>query len=141
MAVIAFAVYAWLRRDERARIMWLLLVAWVALGVVLTVTLSLNANPSEWLSFFAVLAYLAGLLALLLFGVGLYVERRRWPGVFVIAIVLLFIPAMISAAALPEMVRNVRLVETLGNPVVYMGPVGWLSGCSAWRAAWRAEPA
>jgi len=131
VAVIAFAVYAWLRRDERARIVWLLLVAWVALGVVLTVTLFLNASPSEWLSFFAVLTYLAGLLALLLFGVGLYVERRRWPGVFVIAIVLLFIPAMISAAALPEMVRYVRLVETLGNPVVYMGPVGWLSGCSA----------
>jgi MFS family permease len=130
VAVIAFAVYAWLRRDERARIVWLLLVTWVALGVVLTVTLFLNASPSEWLSFFAVLAYLAGLLALLLFGVGLYVERRRWPGVFVVAIVLLFIPAMISAAALPEMVRTVRLVETLGNPVVYMGPVGWLSGCA-----------
>jgi len=129
-AIIAFAVYAWLRRDERARIMWLLLVAWVALGVVLAVILSLNANPSEWLGLFAVLAYLAGLLALLLFGVGLYVERRRWPGVFVVAIVLLFIPAVISAAALPEVARSVRLVETLGNPVVYMGPVGWLSGCA-----------
>jgi hypothetical protein len=130
VAVVAFAVYAWLRRDERARIVWILLVAWVALGVVLAVTLSLNANPSEWLGLFAILAYLAGLLALLLFGVGLYVERRRWPGVFAIAIVLLFVPAMISAAALPEMVRYVRLVETLGNPVVYMGPVGWLSGCA-----------
>ena len=58
------------------------------------------------------------------------------------AIVLLFIPAMISAAALPEMVRYVRLVETLGNPVVYVGPVGWLSGCAAPRlAGWRAGPA
>ncbi len=106
VAVIAFAVYAWLRRDERARIVWLLLVTWVALGVVLAVTLSLNANPSEWLAILALLAYLGGLLALLLFGVGLYVERQRWPGVFVIATVLLFIPAMISAVGDLSIITN-----------------------------------
>ncbi len=129
-AVIAFAVYAWLKRDERARIIWLLLVTWVALGVVLVVLGLLKAQPSGWLGFFAVLAYLAGLLALLLFGVGLWVERQRWPSVVTFAIVLLFIPAMISAAALPELVRYASLVQTLGNPAVYVGPVGWLSGCA-----------
>jgi MFS family permease len=130
-AIIALAVYAWLRRDERARIVWLLLAAWVALGVVLAMLGSLNANPSGWLGLLAIVAYLAGLLALLLFGVGLYIERRRWPSVFVFAIVLTFIPAMIAAAVLPEIVQTVRLVETLGNPVVYMGPAGWLAGCAA----------
>ena len=130
VAFIAFAVYAWVKRDERARIIWLLLAAWIALGIVLVVLGYLNAQPSGWLGFFAVIAYLAGLFALLLFGVGLWVEGRRWPSMVAFAIVLLFIPAMIAAAAMPELVRTVRLVETLGNPAVYVGPVGWLSGCA-----------
>lgn len=129
-AVIGLAVYAWRRRDERARIIWLLLVAWVALGVVLAVALSLNALPDSWLGFFALLAYLAGLLALLFFAVGLYIEGRRWPAFVTAGIVLLFIPALIAAAGLPGLVQQVPLVGTLGNPMVYSGPAGWLAGCA-----------
>ena len=131
VAVVGFAVYAWLRRDERARLVWLWLVGWVALGAVLGVALSLGAVPSSWLSILAVLAYLAGLLALLLFGAGLHIEGRRWAAVAALALVLLFIPAAISAAALPQVSRYAGIVNTLGDPLVYSGPLGWLSGCAA----------
>lgn len=129
-AVIAFSVYAWLKRDERARIIWVLLLAWIALGIVLVVLGTLSAQPSGVLGFFAILAYLAGLLALLLFGVGLWIEGRRWPSVAAFAIVLLFIPAMLAAALMPEMAQSLDVVRAIGNPVVYVGPVGWLSGCA-----------
>ena len=49
------------------------------LGIVLVVLGYLSAQPSGWLGFLAVIAYLAGLFALLLFAVGLWVEGRRWP--------------------------------------------------------------
>ncbi len=130
-AVAAFAVYAWLRHDERARIIWLLTAAWVALGVVLAVALALGANPDGWLAALAILAYLAGLLALLLFGVGLYVEGHRGAAAAAVALVLLFVPAMFAAAALPALAEDISLVRILGDPVVYAGPVGWLAGCSA----------
>jgi hypothetical protein len=130
VSLIAFVVYAWLRKDERARIITLLMAAWIGLGILLGVTLALNAIPNEALAILTIMAYLVGLLAILVFGVGLFNEKRRWPGVFAIAIVLLFVPAVISAAALPEMVRYSRLVQTLGNPALYAGPVGWLSGCA-----------
>ena len=130
VSLIAFVVYAWLRRDERARTITLLIAAWIGLGILLGMTLALNVIPNEALAILAVLAYLLGLLAILVFGVGLFNERRRWPGVFAIGIVLLFVPALISAAALPEMVRYSRVVQTIGNPALYAGPVGWLSGCA-----------
>jgi len=130
-AAIALAVYAWRRRDERARIVWLLVTAWTALGVVLAVLLGLGANPATWLAALALVAYLAGLLALLFFGMGLYVEGRRGAGIAAIALVLLFVPAMFAAAALPQLAHDVGLVRTLGTPTVYMGPVGWLSSCAA----------
>jgi len=130
VSFIAFSAYAWGMPDERARIIWLFVVAWIALAVVLVVALAQGTNPNEWLAIWAVLAYLGGLLALLLFGAGLYLEGRRRPSVFVHALALLFIPAMISAAALPEVVRYSSVIETLGDPTVYVGPLGWLSGCS-----------
>src|SRR5690606_31494073 len=82
------AAYAWLRRDERARIVWLLVLAWVVLGAVLTATLALQASPNGWLAALAIIAYLLGLAALLLFAMGLYVERRTAPAFAAAGIVL-----------------------------------------------------
>jgi len=130
VSFIAFSAYAWGTPDARARIVWLFVVAWVALAIVLVAALAQGTNPNGWLAAWAVLAYLGGLLALLLFGAGLYLEGRRRPSIFVHALALLFIPAVISAAALPTVARYSSLIKTLGDPAVYVGPLGWLSGCS-----------
>ncbi|MDI7277023.1 MAG: alpha-2-macroglobulin family protein, partial [Anaerolineae bacterium] len=145
-AVAVLAGYALLRRDERARVVCLLLAGWVALGVALTWLLAHGAAPSQWLSALAILGYLGGLLALLLFGAGLHMERRRAPGVAVIAVVVLFVPAVIAAAALPELAETARLghqregrpdlarytqvISAIGDPRLYVGPAGWLAGCA-----------
>ncbi len=148
-AVIALTVYAWLRRDERTRIVWLLLVAWVGLGVLLTWILVRGAVPNEWLGALAILSYLGGLLALLLFGIGLTTEGRWAPGIAVIALVVCFVPAVVTTAMLPEVLRSASwscspdgqpplartgrcgpVLATIGDPRLYMGPLGWLTGCA-----------
>ena len=130
VAAGALTVQVWSGRDERARIVWVLLAAWVALGVVLSVALSLRAVPGQNLALAAVVAYLAGLLALLFFAGGLHLEGRRSVAAALYAVVLLFVPAVIAAAMVPQVVRYARVVETLGNPLVYTGPAGWLAGCT-----------
>lgn len=131
VSLLAFVVYAWLRKDERARIVTLLIAAWIGLSILVSMTLALDVSPNEVLAILGVLACLAGLLAVLVFGVGLLSERRRWPGMFAMGIMLLFVPAIISATVLPEVVYDARMIQMLGNPMLYAGPFGWLSGYGA----------
>jgi len=82
LSLLGFVIYAWSRKDERARILTLLQLVWVVLVIALGMTTARDAQPSETLATWAALAALLGLLAFLLFGVGLCVEGARWPGMF-----------------------------------------------------------
>jgi uncharacterized protein YfaS (alpha-2-macroglobulin family) len=73
----------------------------------------------------AVLAYLA---AIYLLGMGLWLEGKRTAAISAIALAVLLLPALVAAAASPDITSP--FVRFLGNPALYAGPVGWLTGCA-----------
>jgi hypothetical protein len=136
IALLTLAGYAWLARDERAKFTCVLAAAFAVLGVLLAFTSERGEEPNLAVVIFLGLAALAYLAALYLLGMGLWLEGKRTAAVSAIALALLLLPAVVAAAASPGITSP--LVEALGDPALYAGPVGWLAGCAP--AATR-EPA
>jgi hypothetical protein len=95
LGVLAFAIYAWVKRDPAAKFFVLLTFAWGALLGLLALAAGRGVQPNEKL-FIATL--LAGLLvpgAFILFGQGRWVQARRFVGGVSTAIgVLSALPAL-----------------------------------------------
>jgi hypothetical protein len=60
-------------------------------------------------------------------GQGLVLEKRRVTGWATTALALLLIPLAVYLPFVPGAASG--LTRALGNPAVYAGPVGWLTGC------------
>jgi hypothetical protein len=85
LGIVALGVYAWVRGDRAARWVTMLSLAWGALLYLLIRSLGLLGEvswnqPQIGLVLIATLAYLLIPAAYLLFGQGLWVQRRRFAG-------------------------------------------------------------
>ncbi len=80
LGIVALAIYAWVRRDVAAKFLVLLIVAWSALFILLTLVADRGSEPDERLAVGALLAFLLVPGAFILFGQGRWVQARRLVG-------------------------------------------------------------
>lgn len=127
IALLILGVCAWLQHDERAKFAFPLSAAYVALGILLAQASERGGELDEALIVFVFLACLGYLCAVYLLGMGLWLEERKTAAVAAIALAVLLVPGVVTAAVMPEVTSP--FVRTLGDPALYAGPVGWLIGC------------
>lgn len=102
LAMLALAGYAWARRDEGAKFLFLLGAAWVGLLIVLISAGGDALDPPEGWLIAAFGPFLLLPAAYLTYGQGLWVHRRRWAGGLVTGIgALAALPALAIILALP----------------------------------------
>jgi len=127
-AMVGLGLYAWRRNDDRTKMVVLLNGAWVALmGPLIYVVL--RSAGLHWYTPVALLTYLVGLAGLTLFGVGLWLEGARGAGFTAISLAILLAVGSILAAASPTSLPD--FIRAMGDPRLYAGPVGWMTGCGA----------
>ncbi|MBN1977455.1 MAG: zf-HC2 domain-containing protein [Anaerolineae bacterium] len=128
VALLAWlAVHGWLRRDTRVQLAAGLLATYIALAALLVVLAARGGDPAGLVTALIVLTFLLALAAVALLGQGLVLERRRVTGWATTVMALLLIPLAIYLPFVPGAASG--LTRALGNPAVYAGPVGWLTGC------------
>ncbi len=127
-ALVALGVHAWRRRDDGAQIVVLLAAAYGVLGALLGYVAEQGGDLSLALSLGIALAFLAALAALLLLAAGLWREERRGAAGATVALVVLFVAVVVLAGAV--LPTSSLFAQTMTDPRLYAGPVGWLSGCA-----------
>jgi len=127
------AVHGWLRRDVRTQLATGLLAAYLAFGGLLVMLAARGGELRTALLMLIAAAFLLAVAALATLGQGLALEGWSRPGRATTLLGLLLIPLVIYLPFVPGLTSD--LTRTLGNPVLYAGPVGWLTGCAAPTAA------
>ena len=135
--LVGLAVHGWLRRDARVQLATGLLVAYLALGGLLVLLAARGGDlqitlpvlsTAEGLMLIAA-TFLLTVAALATLGQGLALEGWSRPGWATTLLGLLLIPLAVYLSFIPGMTSD--LTHTLGNPALYAGPIGWLTGCAA----------
>lgn len=127
--IVAFAIvaaHAILKRDAWLQAALILLAAYFVLMGVFAFVAPKAAVLNEWLAFAVILTYLGALATVVLIGIGLMVQKETAPGLAALLLVLIFIPATILLAMLPNAGPFLR---TMGHPSLYVPPA-WLTGCA-----------
>jgi len=122
-------IYGWRRRDVRVQLVAGLLAVYLLLGGLLVTLAAQGHSPAGWLVFVLVATFLLLIGALVLLGQGLVVEGRRAVGWVTTALAILLIFLALTLPAVPALTSG--LTRALGDPVVYAGPLAWMSGCGA----------
>ncbi len=125
---IGLTVYGWLRRDTRLQLATGLLAAYLVLGGLLVVMAARGGGPHGTLLALIVAGFLLAVAALAVLGQGLVLEGRRHAGWATTTLALLLIPLVAYLPFVPGLASD--LTRSLGNPALYAGPAGWLSGCA-----------
>ena len=125
----ALLFYSWQRRDARLQAVLGLVGAYLLLGLALTLALARGGALSGWLLAGAAAMFLLLLVGLALLGQGLLLAGRRGAGWATTALALCLIPLVMYLAFVPALASP--LTRALGDPALYAGPVGWLTGCAA----------
>jgi hypothetical protein len=116
LGILAFAGYAWARRDSAAKSILLLTMAWGAMLFLLARAGNRGGQPSEGLVVAGLLAYLLIPGAYLLFGQGRWVQGRRLVGALV--------TGLGSASALPALLILPTVASlTLGSGAAMGGAI------------------
>jgi anti-sigma factor RsiW len=123
------AIHGWLRRDARVQLVTGLLGAYLALGGLLVMLAVRGGDPQATLLALIAATLLLAVAALATLGQGLVLEGWSRPGWATTLLGLLLIPLVIYLPFVPSLTSD--LTHTLGNPALYAGPVGWLTGCGA----------
>jgi hypothetical protein len=126
--LIGVAIHGWWRRDARVQLTTGLLVAYLVLGGLLVVLAGRGFDPAGPLLALIVATFLLIVVALATLGQGLVLEGERLSGWATTLLGLLLIPLVVYLPLVPGMTSD--LTHTLGNPALYAGPVGWLTGCA-----------
>ncbi|MFQ6101584.1 MAG: MG2 domain-containing protein [Anaerolineae bacterium] len=126
--LLGLAVHGWLRRDVRVQLATGLLAAYLVLGGVLVLLAARGSDLAGWLLGLIALTFLLTVAALATLGQGLVLEGWRGAGWATTVLALLLIPLVVYLPFVPGLSSD--LTNTLGNPALYTGPVGWLTGCS-----------
>lgn len=110
LALLGLAVYAWRRRDEAAKFLALLTVAWIGLLVLLIILVEEGPEPDESLAIPGLLAFLLVPGAYLLYGQKLWAGHRRGAG---------WLVTVMGGATAP-----VALLAPLAGVMLVVGPMG-----------------
>lgn len=122
------AVHGWRRRDARAQLATGLIAAYLALGGLLVTLAARGGDPAGLLLALIAATFLLTVAALATLGQGLVLEGWRRAGWATTLLGLLLIPLVVYLPFVPGLTSD--LARTLGNPALYAGPVGWLTGCA-----------
>jgi anti-sigma factor RsiW len=131
LAIVALlgwlAVHGWHRRDTRAQLVSGLLAAYLILAALLVALAARGGDPVSLVIALVVITFLLALIALATLGQGWVLEGRRATGWATTILALLLIPLAVYLPFVPGAASG--LTRALGNPAVYAGPAGWLTGC------------
>ncbi len=127
--LIGLIVHGWRRPDVRVQLATGLLVAYLALGGLLVYLAARGSDPSGALLILIAATFLLLVAALAVLGQGLVLEGWRRAGWATTGLALLLIPLVIYLPFVPGAASD--LTRALGDPALYAGPVGWLTGCAA----------
>jgi hypothetical protein len=125
--LIWLAIHGWRRRDTRVQVAVGLLAAYIVLAGLLVALAARGGDPAGLVIALTVITFLLATAALATLGQGLVLEGRRATGWATTALALLLIPLAVYLPFVPGAASN--LTQALGNPAVYAGPIGWLTGC------------
>jgi 5-hydroxyisourate hydrolase-like protein (transthyretin family) len=102
LGVLAFTVYAWVKRDSAAKLLTLLTLAWPALLYLLILASEQVGEPPEGLLLVGLLSFVPGPGAYLLFGQARWVQERRFAGALATGLgALSALPAVAILMAVP----------------------------------------
>jgi hypothetical protein len=121
-------IYGWRQRDVRVQLIVGLLAVYVLLGGLLVTLAAQGHGPAGWLLFVLVATFLLLIGALALLGQGLVIEGQRAVGWVTMALAILLIFLALTLPAVPALTSS--LTRALGDPLIYAGPLAWMSGCS-----------
>ena len=122
------AVHGWVRRDARVQLVTGLLAAYLVLGGLLVALAARGGDPTGLQLAMITLTFLLAVAALALLGQGMVLEGWSRPGWATTLLGLLLILLAIYLPFVPGLASD--LTRTLGNPNLYAGPVGWVTGCA-----------
>jgi anti-sigma factor RsiW len=125
--LIWLAVHGWRRRDTRAQLAAGLLTVYLVLAGLLVALAARGGDPAGVVIAGIMITFLLAVAALATLGQGWVLEGRRATGWATTALALLLIPQAVYLPLVPGAASG--LTRALGNPAVYAGPVGWLTGC------------
>jgi hypothetical protein len=133
------AVHGWRKRDARAQLAAGLLAAYIVLAGLLVALAARGGDPVGLVTVLIVITFLLAVVALATLGQGWVLEGKRATGWATTALALLLIPLAIYLPFIPGATSD--LTRALGNPAVYTGPLGWLTGCAREPSAVKEEVA
>jgi hypothetical protein len=125
--LVRLAVHGWRRRDTRVQLATGLLAAYLIIGGLLVTIAARDGDPAGILLILIVIAFLLAVAMLATLGQGLVLEGWSRAGWVTTALAFLLVPLVIYLPFVPDL--DSGLTQTLGNPTLYAGPVGWLTGC------------
>jgi uncharacterized protein YfaS (alpha-2-macroglobulin family) len=121
------ALYGWRRDDPRAQLAAGLAMAYTALfGLILCIA-EIGGDPTPNIILGTTAAFMLMVLAFVALGQGLRLEGQRQAAWASSLMGLMWLPLIMLAATV--FAAHSVLAQTVGNPMTYIGPVGWLAGC------------
>ena len=120
-------IHGWRRRDVRVQLVAGLVALYLVLGGLLVALAAQGSGPAGWLLVAVVATFLLLVGALVLLGQGLVAEGRRRAGWAATALAILLIFLAVTLPAVPALASD--LTRALGDPALYAGPLGWMTGC------------
>jgi hypothetical protein len=127
-ALVGLAIHGWRQRDARLQLMTGLLAAYLALGGMLVMLAAQGGDPGGLLLALIAVTFLLTVVAVATLGQGLVLEGWSRAGWATTLMGLLLIPLVVYLPFVPGLASD--LTHTLGNPALYAGPVGWMTGCA-----------
>jgi hypothetical protein len=137
--LVVVLIHGWRRRDVRVQLVAGLVALYLVLGGLLTALAARGSNPAGWLLVAVVATFLLLVGVLVLLGQGLVVEGRRAVGWITTALAILLVFLAVTLPAVPALTSD--LTRALGNPAIYVGPLGWMTGCGVMNASPTEAPA
>lgn len=125
--LVIVLVHGWRRRDVRVQLVAGLVALYLVLGGLLTALAARGGGPAGWLLVAVVATFLLLVGVLVLLGQGLVVEGRRAVGWITTVLAILLVFLAVTLPAVPALTSN--LTRALGDPALYVGPLGWMAGC------------
>lgn len=121
--------HGWTRRDGRLQVVGALLVGYLVLAGWLLVLAGRGDDLGAPAMALIVSAFLLLVLGVALQGQGLVLEGRRGVGWATTVLALVLVLLAVTAPAVPAL--RSELAAAVGQPALYAGPLGWLTGCMA----------
>jgi len=128
LLLLGLLLHGWLRRDVPSQLVAGLLAGYLVLGGAFVVLAARGADLPGWLLALLVAAFLGLAGALALWGQGLALVGRRAVGWLTTLLALLLLVLAVLLPAFPRFASD--FTRALGAPGLYVGPLGWLAGCS-----------